>query len=145
MRSIDFRDKPRDGADSSGQTPTRSHASPCLYTIDAMRIEEVNLVTRTQYGMFPRALFKQGVRFEENGPFTGAGWGFEDNDLAFQMELKDFQKSAFLRSGVFARSRTVNGGNHAAVRASILLHYVPEENNTCSTNGSLCNVFTMGH
>jgi glycosyltransferase involved in cell wall biosynthesis len=83
------------GADSWGQTPQRHQASPCLYTLDGMRVEEVNLVAWTQYGMFRRAVFEQGVRFDENGPFTGPGWGFEDNDLAFQMELKGFRNQRF--------------------------------------------------
>jgi glycosyltransferase involved in cell wall biosynthesis len=83
------------GADSNGQTAARHQASRCLYTIEGMRTEDVNLVAWTQYGMFRRAVFEQGVRFDERGPFTGPGWGFEDNDLAFQMELKGFRNQRF--------------------------------------------------
>jgi hypothetical protein len=81
------------GADSAGQTPRRELASKYLYNID--RVGSTNLVAWTQYGMFRRAVFEEGVRFDENEPFNGAGWGFEDNDLAFQMEMKGYLNQRF--------------------------------------------------
>jgi glycosyltransferase involved in cell wall biosynthesis/SAM-dependent methyltransferase len=78
------------GADSWGQTPHRHLASPCLYSATDCRIENVNLVAWTQYGLFRREVFETGIRFDVNGPFGGPGWGFEDNDLAFQMDVKGF-------------------------------------------------------
>jgi len=84
------------GADSAGQSPNRYQVSPCLYGIRGMRLEDVNLVAWTQYGMFRRAVFEEGVRFDENPPFQGPGWGFEDNDLAFQMEVKGFRNQRFM-------------------------------------------------
>ena len=84
------------GADSWGQTPSRHQASPSLYTVDGLRIEDTNLVAWTQYGMFRRSVFEQGIRFDENGPFQGPGWGFEDNDLAFQMEMKGYRNQRFM-------------------------------------------------
>ena len=45
--------------------------------------------------MFRRAVFEDGVRFDENEPFDGVGWGFEDNDLAFQMEVKGYLNQRF--------------------------------------------------
>lgn len=83
------------GADSAGQTPARDRATPFLYSVDGLRTEDVDLVAWTQYGMFRRAVFEQGVRFDENGPFRGPGWGFEDNDLAFQMKIKGFRNQRF--------------------------------------------------
>jgi glycosyltransferase involved in cell wall biosynthesis len=78
------------GADSWGQTPHRQFATPYLYSVADCRIEAVNLVAWTQYGIFRREVFEAGVRFDEQGPFGGPGWGFEDNDLAFQMDVKGF-------------------------------------------------------
>ncbi len=83
------------GADSGGQTPDRGRASPALYGLDGARADTTNVVAWTQYGMFRRALFEEGVRFDESGPFNGAGWGFEDNDLAFQMETKGYLNQRF--------------------------------------------------
>ena len=42
-----------------------------------------------------RAVFDDGVRFDETTPFDGAGWGFEDNDLAFQMDMKGYLNQRF--------------------------------------------------
>lgn len=81
------------GACSAGQTNQRAQTSPTLFGIN--RVETTNLVAWTQYGMFRREVFEAGVRFDESGPFTGPGWGFEDNDLAFQMEMKGFLNQRF--------------------------------------------------
>jgi hypothetical protein len=83
------------GADSLGQTPHRERASTSLYSIDGFRLETTNLVAWTQYGLFRRAVFDDGVRFDETTPFDGAGWGFEDNDLAFQMDMKGYLNQRF--------------------------------------------------
>jgi glycosyltransferase involved in cell wall biosynthesis len=83
------------GADSSGQSPCRERATPYLYSIDGSQIETTNLVAWTQYGMFRRAVFDDGVRFDEADPFDQAGWGFEDNDLAFQMEIRGYLNRRF--------------------------------------------------
>jgi hypothetical protein len=80
------------GACSAGQTPYRDHASKTFYSID--RVETTNLVAWTQYGMFRREVFEEGVRFDESDAFTGRGWGFEDNDLAFQW-IKQFVNQRF--------------------------------------------------
>jgi glycosyltransferase involved in cell wall biosynthesis len=83
------------GADSSGQTPHRAAASPCLFSIAGLTNQTVNLVAWTQYGMFRREVFEDGVRFDESAPFSGPGWGFEDNDLAFQMHVKGYINQRF--------------------------------------------------
>jgi glycosyltransferase involved in cell wall biosynthesis len=83
------------GADSVGQTPYREHSSTHWYTIDGCRLETTNLVAWTQYGLFRRAVFEDGIRFDESEPFNGVGWGFEDNDLAFQMEMKGYLNQRF--------------------------------------------------
>ncbi len=83
------------GADSAWQTPYRERASKFLYTIDGCKLDTTNLVAWTQYGMFRRAVFEDGSRFDESEPFDRAGWGFEDNDLAFQMEMKGYLNQRF--------------------------------------------------
>jgi len=97
------------GADFRGQSAIRAQTTPYLYSIDAERIDEVNWVAWTQYGMFRRAVFERGVRFDESGPFKGPGWGFEDNDLAFQLQMSGFRIQYF--SGVVYL--------HRAVRSSV--------------------------
>jgi glycosyltransferase involved in cell wall biosynthesis len=81
------------GADSAGQSPSRSQVSPCLFSIE--KVDTTNLVAWTQYGMFRRTMFEEGIRFDDGGPFHGPGWGFEDNDLAFQMEMKGYVNQRF--------------------------------------------------
>lgn len=83
------------GADSYGQSLYRNRATPFLYTIDGAQIETTNLIAWTQYGLFRREVFEASVRFDHTEPFDRAGWGFEDNDLAFQMDLKGFLSQRF--------------------------------------------------
>ncbi len=83
------------GADSNGQTPIRQRASTSIYSIEGCRLETTNLVAWTQYGMFRRDLFDDGIRFDETAPFDGPGWGFEDNDLAFQMDTRGYLNQRF--------------------------------------------------
>jgi glycosyltransferase involved in cell wall biosynthesis len=86
------------GADfrEPAQTLFREKASTSLVHIDGRSVVTASIVCPTQYGMFRRSVFEDGVRFEETGPFTGAGWGFEDNDLAFQMLAKRYLIQGFL-------------------------------------------------
>jgi len=86
------------GADfrEQAQTLDREKASTSLFHIDGRSVVTASLICPTQYGMFRRAVFDDGVRFEETGPFNGAGWGFEDNDLAFQMVVKRYLIQGFL-------------------------------------------------
>ena len=130
------------GADSSGHTPLREAATPYLYSIGPDQIESTNLVAWTQYGMFRRAVFDDGVRFDESGPFNGAGWGFEDNDLAFQMELRGYVNRRFfgmtylhrdIRSSIrIMRERGIDAGALYAQRKQYVIDKwapVPQINN----------------
>ncbi|MGH7863047.1 MAG: glycosyltransferase, partial [Candidatus Dormibacteraceae bacterium] len=83
------------GADSVGQTPFRERGTPAFYSVDGARVESTSLVAWTQYGLFRADMFRDGVRFDETEPFNQAGWGFEDNDLAFQMEMKGYVNQRF--------------------------------------------------
>lgn len=60
-------------------------ATKRLYEIRQYRIGKDQFCAWTQYGLFRRSMLSDGVRFDESGPFGLPGWGFEDNDLCFQM------------------------------------------------------------
>jgi GT2 family glycosyltransferase len=83
------------GANSFEHTTERARAAPFLFTLDGLYLETTNLVAWTQYGMFRREVFESGVRFDEREPFDRPGWGFEDNDLAFQMDVKGYVNHRF--------------------------------------------------
>ncbi|MFN2413978.1 MAG: glycosyltransferase [Pyrinomonadaceae bacterium] len=83
------------GAISSGHAAERARTTPYLFHIDGASVQANDDVAWTQYGMFRREIFDAGVRFDEGGPFDRAGWGFEDNDLAFQMSLKGYATQRF--------------------------------------------------
>lgn len=83
------------GADSFDFSDQRARTTKYLYSIADCKLEQTNLVAWTQYGMFRREVFEEGVRFDDNEPFDREGWGFEDNDLAFQMHMKGFYNQRF--------------------------------------------------
>jgi GT2 family glycosyltransferase len=83
------------GLDPAGYTQERSQATPFIYSVYEMKIQETNLLAWTQYGLFTRQVFASGVRFDEHEPFDRPGWGLEDNDLAFQMAVKGFKNHYF--------------------------------------------------
>ena len=78
-----------------GYSADRSQTKKIQFDLSNCPKEEINYVALTQYGMFRRAVFEDGVRFDESEPFSGEGWGFEDNDLAFQMLEKNYQIHMF--------------------------------------------------
>ncbi len=84
------------GADSNDYSEERARTTPSLFSLHGLRIETLDLVAWTQYGLFRAEIFRDGVRFDEDPPFDGAGWGFEDNDLAFQMEVKGYRSQRFM-------------------------------------------------
>jgi SAM-dependent methyltransferase len=78
-----------------GQSNLRSQIAPIFYSIDPTLVATNNVVAWTQYGMFRRKVFEDGVRFEQQSPFDDVGWGFEDNDLVFQMNVKGYVNQSF--------------------------------------------------
>ncbi|CAN5873523.1 hypothetical protein BH20ACI4_BH20ACI4_09240 [soil metagenome] len=98
------------GPHSSGFSPDRTKTTNFQFDLSKCRKENVNYVAWTQYGMFRREVFEAGIRFDENKPFGGEGWGFEDNDLAFQMIEKNFQIQVF--TGMIYLHRNV----HSSIR-----------------------------
>jgi glycosyltransferase involved in cell wall biosynthesis/SAM-dependent methyltransferase len=105
------------GAFSMGQTTLRERASKALFSIDPKRVESTNIVGWTQYGMFRCALFEDDIQFDTTDPFNGPGWGYEDNDLAFQMELKGYRNDYF--SGITYLHRNVRSSVQNLRRAGI--------------------------
>jgi glycosyltransferase involved in cell wall biosynthesis len=83
------------GTNSAAHTLHREQATAYLYSTAGCPIETTNFVACTWYGMFRSIVFNDGVRFDETEPFNGAGWGFEDNDLAFQLEVKNYVNQHF--------------------------------------------------
>ena len=98
------------GPHSSGFSPERARTTKYQFDLTKCRKENVNYVAWTQYGMFRRAMFEDGIRFDEGKPFNGEGWGFEDNDLAFQMIEKNYQIQVF--TGMIYLHRDV----HSSIR-----------------------------
>ena len=83
------------GAFSLSQTPMRERATTSWYSIDPRTVQSSDIVSWTQYGMFRREVFENNILFDESGPFGGPGWGYEDNDLAFQMQTKGYRNDYF--------------------------------------------------
>jgi SAM-dependent methyltransferase len=78
------------GAYSHDNTRERQRASACLFNLNPRLVEEAGSVVTTGYGLFRREVFEAGVRFDVSGPFERPGWGFEDNDFAFQIVTGGF-------------------------------------------------------
>ena len=83
------------GADSRWQTPLRAKAAQSYFCVPPQAVTTARDVAWTQYGLFRREVFDAGVRFDESAPFDGAGWGYEDNDLAFQMDTHGYLIQSF--------------------------------------------------
>jgi SAM-dependent methyltransferase len=77
------------------ETLDRDEASKCFFSVDENVVETSQLIAPTWYGIYPRIIFEEGIRFEENPPFNGPGWGFEDNELAFQIVTKGYSIHLF--------------------------------------------------
>ncbi len=83
------------GAYSSSYTRDRKHATQRLYEIPENRVKGNIKIAWTQYGLFRCAMFQQGIRFDEHGPFGLPGWGFEDDDFYYQMVEKGWESKYF--------------------------------------------------
>lgn len=49
----------------------------------------------THYSIYRTKLFQEGVRFCEEGPFSKAGYGFDDDDLGMQIFKKGYRIACF--------------------------------------------------
>lgn len=92
------------GLYSGGQTKIREEATPILHSVYAMKEERSQPVTWTQYGLFRMSIF-EAVRFDSSGPFGGPGWGFEDNDLYFQMRQQEIGSVCFVGATYLHRNK----------------------------------------
>ncbi|HQU81626.1 MAG TPA: methyltransferase domain-containing protein [Pyrinomonadaceae bacterium] len=110
------------GPHSSGFSPLREKTTQFQFDLSKCRKDFVNYVAWTQYGMFRREMFADGIRFDENKPFNGEGWGFEDNDLAFQIIAKGYQIQVF--TGMTYLHRNV----HSSIRVMKSKGSNPREN-----------------
>jgi hypothetical protein len=73
------------GAYSANYSIKRSECTPNCVEIPESRVHNDIRCAWTQYGLFRCELFSKGVRFDEEGPFGLPGWGFEDDDLHYQI------------------------------------------------------------
>jgi hypothetical protein len=84
------------GAYSANCTPDRARSSKALYEIPESRVKNDIPCAWTQYGLFRCSMFKNSlIRFDEGGPFGEPGWGFEDNDVCWQMESLGYGNKYF--------------------------------------------------
>ncbi len=83
------------GAYSANYTKERDKTTKALLDIPEIRVKHDIDVAWTQYGLFRMEMFKQGIRFDEDGPFGEPGWGFEDDDLCYQMLEKGWTNPYF--------------------------------------------------
>lgn len=83
------------GAYSFDFTPDRAKATPALHSLARCAFHASDILAWTQYGMFRREVFADGVRFEDSGPFGEPGHGLEDVDLAWQMGRLGFLNHYF--------------------------------------------------
>jgi glycosyltransferase involved in cell wall biosynthesis len=72
-------------------TVYKEHVAKWLPNLKDLRVQKTWSAAPTHYGLFRTQIFGDGIRFEEKGPFSGPGWGFEDNDLAFQMFVSGWE------------------------------------------------------
>lgn len=84
------------GAYAANCTTERIRSSKALYEIPESRVKDDIPCAWTQYGLFRCDMFKNSlIRFDEGGPFGEPGWGFEDNDICWQMESLGFGNKYF--------------------------------------------------
>lgn len=83
------------GAYSFTCTPERDKATPVLFSLAGCQIHTSDALAWTQYGIFRREMFEDGIRFDEEGPFGEPGHGLEDVDFAFQMNQLNYLNQYF--------------------------------------------------
>lgn len=73
------------GAYAANHSTNRRFCAKTLREIPESRVKYDVHIAWTQYGLFRMSMFNNGIRFDEDGPFGEPGWGFEDDDLYYQM------------------------------------------------------------
>ena len=83
------------GAYSANFSDKRHECATNLIEIPESRTHDDIRCAWTQYGLFRTDLFHKGVRFDEGGPFGGPGWGYEDDDLHYQIRAAGYKNRYF--------------------------------------------------
>jgi len=94
------------GAYSFQCTPDRQRTTPFQFSLAGCEIRPSDVLAWTQYGMFRCQMFRDGARFEENGPFGEPGHGLEDVDFAFQITALGYENHYF--SGMWYLHRNLS-------------------------------------
>ena len=77
------------GIEATCLSRDRISASPYLYNVEPQSLQ-ISQNSIGYYGMFRMRLFREGIRYDETGPMGEPGWGFEDNDLAYQLKERGY-------------------------------------------------------
>jgi len=83
------------GAYSANFSEKREECAHNLVEIPESRTRNDIRCAWTQYGLFRCEMFQKGVRFDEDGPFGGLGWGYEDDDLHYQLVEAGYKNRYF--------------------------------------------------
>jgi len=83
------------GAYSANFSEHRNECALNLIEIPESRTRSDIRCAWTQYGLFRCEMFQKGVRFDEEGPFGGLGWGYEDDDLHYQLVEAGYKNRYF--------------------------------------------------
>ena len=83
------------GAYSGLCSPERDRCAQWLSEIPESKMRQDIKCAWTQYGLFRCQMFRDGIRFDEGGPFGEPGWGFEDDDLFWQMKERGYGNRYF--------------------------------------------------
>ena len=73
------------GAYSASYTNIPGRETQCIQEFPESCVKNHINCAWTQYGLFRCQMFRDGIRFDVSGPFGEPGWGYEDDDLCFQM------------------------------------------------------------
>ncbi len=83
------------GAYSANYSDKREECAANLIEIPESRVRHDIPCAWTQYGMFRTVLWDRGIRFDDSGPFGEPGWGFEDDDLHYQIVEAGYKNRYF--------------------------------------------------
>ncbi len=83
------------GAYSANYSILREECATSCVEIPESRVRSDIPCAWTQYGMFRTVLWDRGIRFDDSGPFGQPGWGFEDDDLHYQIVEAGYKNRYF--------------------------------------------------
>ncbi len=83
------------GAYSSNYSDKKEECARSCIEIPESRVKHDIRCAWTQYGLFRMEMFDKGLGFDCAGPFGLPGWGFEDDDLHYQMIEAGYENRYF--------------------------------------------------